>query len=53
MKGWKQRDGGVDHETDLKCHHGKSPRRLLCWAGKNTGRSYLACPERVIPGLNF
>ncbi|RLM92516.1 hypothetical protein C2845_PM08G10840 [Panicum miliaceum] len=36
--------GGVDHETEERCLHGKRPRRLLCWDGSNTGRHYLACP---------
>ncbi|CAN6213850.1 unnamed protein product [Urochloa humidicola] len=36
--------GGLDQETDARCDHGKRPRRLLCWNGKNTGRRCLACP---------
>lgn len=28
--------GGIDRETDERCCHGKRPRRLLCWDGKNT-----------------
>ncbi|RLM64640.1 hypothetical protein C2845_PM16G13330 [Panicum miliaceum] len=36
--------GGLDHVTDPRCSHGKRPRRLLCWDGKNTGRRYLGCP---------
>lgn len=39
--------GGVDHESELRCHHGNCPRRLVCWDGKNTGRRYLGCAERV------
>ncbi|CAN6286003.1 unnamed protein product [Urochloa humidicola] len=35
---------GVDHESKSRCHHGKLPRRLLCWEGKDTGRRFLACP---------
>ncbi|PUZ56716.1 hypothetical protein GQ55_5G354100 [Panicum hallii var. hallii] len=36
--------GGVDHETEERCRHGKRPSRLLCWDGSNTGRRYLAYP---------
>jgi hypothetical protein len=42
-KGW----GGIDNDTELRCHHGKCPRHMLCRDGENTGRRYLACPERV------
>lgn len=41
--------GGIDHETDERCRHGKRPRRLFCWDSKNTGRRYLGCPLRVTP----
>lgn len=41
--------GGIDHETDERCCHGKRPRRLFCWDSKNTGRRYLGCPLRVTP----
>ncbi|CAO2144700.1 unnamed protein product [Urochloa humidicola] len=36
--------GGVDHESKLRCQHGKLPRRLICWEGKDTGRRFLGCP---------
>ena len=39
--------GGIDSGTQYRCRHGKHPRRLLYWDGRNTGRRYLGCPMVV------
>jgi len=36
--------GGIDLESVLRCHHGKHPRRMYSWEGKDSGQRLLGCP---------